>query len=203
METRKTITFMTNTEKVKYIRNTTLAPINKINDALKKSEGNVDEAIQILIKEKHANLEDMNNRVANTNIVYSYTHNNRIGAMIVLACQSDFVARNELFLALAKNICMHIVSSPVWPEYIKKEDIPEAKIADIQGDVMLISKNKPANIIQKIIDGKITKYCDDYCLLNQKYVKDDTLTIEDLIKDASASLGEKIEIKQFIKMVAQ
>lgn len=95
---------MTNTEKVKQIRGMTFSPVNKINEALQRANGDVAAAIEILVKEKQADANEMANRVANAKIVHSYVHNNRIGAMIVLACQTDFVAKSEPFLALAKNI---------------------------------------------------------------------------------------------------
>ena len=109
---------MTNIEKVKHIREVTMASMNKISDALLTANGNVSEAIAILVKEKQTSVEDMANRKADNNIVYSYVHNNRVGAMITLASQTDFVARNSLFIQLAKDICMHIVSSPVQAKYI-------------------------------------------------------------------------------------
>lgn len=114
---------MTNTEKVKQIREQTFSPINRINAALTKTNGDVAEAIKILIAEKQVDANDMANRVAASAIVYSYVHNHRVGAMIVLACQTDFSAKNDVFLNLAKDICMHIVSTPVAPIYTNEQAI--------------------------------------------------------------------------------
>lgn len=195
---------MTHIEKVKHIREKTSSPMNKISDALNKSNGDVDAAIEILIKEKQADANDMANRVANSKIVYSYVHGNRVGAMIVLACQTDFVAKNEAFLNLAKDICMHIVSTPVAPQYISKSDISGAKVIDLSNDFLRdIPVNKPDAVKEKIVQGKLNKYYSDVCLLNQPFIKNDTITVEQLIKDVSSTLGEKIEITYFVKVVAQ
>ena len=195
---------MTHIEKVKHIREKTSSPMNKISDALNKSNGDVDAAIEILIKEKQADANDMANRVANSKIVYSYVHGNRVGAMIVLACQTDFVAKNEAFLNLAKDICMHIVSTPVAPQYISKSDISGAKVIDLSNDFLRdIPVNKPDAVKEKIVQGKLNKYYSDVCLLNQPFIKNDTITVEQLINDVSSTLGEKIEITYFVKVVAQ
>lgn len=190
-----------NIDKVKKIRDITLSPVNKINLALDKCNGDLDKAIELLIKEKQTISIDIANRTADNNFVYSYVHNNKIGAMIVLSCQTDFVARNELFLELAKNICLHIVSNPIHAEYVNLSDIS----AEEQCHQALIFKaeikGKPPEIIDKIVVGKINKYFGDKCLLNQKFIKDDKITIEGLINQVSASVGEKIQISKFVRMV--
>ncbi len=195
---------MTNTEKVKHIRGITFSPINKINDALSRSNGDVNGAIELLVKEKQADANEMANRVANTNIVYSYVHNNRVGAMLVLACQTDFVAKNDAFLALAKNLCMHIVSTPKAPMYVD-EASADKEYVETWRNIFLtgIDPKKPEAVKQKIVDGKMAKLLTEICLLKQPFVRDDTVTIEQLIKDVSSTLGEKIEVKRFVKMVAQ
>jgi len=191
---------MTQPEKIKHIRDITMSPYNKINVALETSGGDVEKAIDFLIKEKQTDTTDMANRVANAGIVYSYIHNHKVGAMIVLACQTDFVAKNETFVNLAKDICMHICSTPITPTSISKDEIKPEEINHIKQDVFSTNKNKPGNIIDKIIEGKIGKYISDYCLMNQKFVKDDKITIGQLVQSAASTLGEKIAIKQFIKM---
>lgn len=194
---------MTNTEKVKQIREQTFSPINKINAALAKTNGDVQEAIKVLIAEKQVDANDMANRVAEASIVYSYVHNNRVGAMIVLACQTDFSAKNEIFLNLAKNICMHIVSAPVAPIYISENNIPPHDFLTVREKFFSGIENKPDAIKEKIVSGKLNKWYSEVCLTNQKFVKDDTKTIDQLIKEVSSTIGEKIEIKRFVKIVAQ
>jgi len=195
---------MTNVEKVKHIRGLTFSPINKINEALARANGDVAAAIEILISEKQADANEMANRAANTKIVYSYVHNYRVGAMIILACQTDFVAKNEAFLALAKNICMHIVSAPIAPEYIEEASVDKERIEQMRNIYLSqIPSNKPETVKQKIIDGKMAKFYNEVCLLNQPFVREDTVTIGQLIKDVSSTLGEKIEITYFTKVVAR
>ena len=195
---------MTNTEKVKHIRGITFSPINRINAALLKANGNVEDAITILINDKQADANDMANRCTNTTIVYSYVHNNRIGAMITLACQTDFVAKNEAFLNLAKNICMHIVSNPIQPTFINVDSIPDGvREATYNAFKSSVVGNKPPTIIEKIAEGKMQKFYSEKCLLNQPFIRDESVTVGQLIKNVSATFGEKIELKYFIKVTAQ
>lgn len=192
---------MNTVEKVKKIRDITMSPFKNINEALAKSNGDVDGAIKILLESKVADANDMANRNANNSIVYSYVHNNKIGAMIVLSCQTDFVARNELFIQLAKDICMHIVSSPIQASFIDETDIGEARWHGKVADFFLTLQNdkKPQEIKDKIIKGKMDKWASEVCLLNQKFVKDDTKTVKELIQTVSGTVGEKIELRKFIR----
>lgn len=194
---------MTNVEKVKQIREQTLSPINKINAALTKTNGDVDAAIKILIAEKQVDANDMANRVASASIVHSYVHNNKVGAMVVLACQTDFSAKNDLFSNLAKNVCMHIVSTPAAPVYVDEADIPVEVKESTKNGFSATCQGKPAPIVEKIVDGKMKKWYGEVCLLNQPFIKDDTKTIKQLIQELSSTIGEKIEVKRFVKVVAQ
>lgn len=194
---------MNNIEKVKLIREKTFSPINKINAALVRTNGNVDTAIALLIAEKQVDANDMANRVASSSIVQSYVHNHRMGAMLVLACQTDFSAKNELFLNLAKDICMHIVSAPVAPIYTDKDTIDPRIWQGFATAFRNECANKPPHVIEKIVEGKLKKWYAEVCLVDQPFVKDDTKTVGELIKEVSATIGEKIEVKRFIKIVAQ
>ena len=180
---------MTNIEQVKKVREITLAPINKINKALAETNGDVDKAIEILVKQREASVEDMANRKADSSFVYSYVHNNKVGAMIVLASQTDFVAKNELFTQLAKDICMHIVSSPIQAQYVDEQSVNEARRGIVMEELFKQSENKPQAIRDKIVKGKMDKWYSEICLLNQKFVKDDTITIKELITKVSGIVG--------------
>lgn len=196
---------MTHIEKVKKVREMTFSPVNKINDALNQANGDVNEAIGILVSEKQADGNEMANRVANACIVYSYVHNNRVGAMMVLSCQTDFAAKNETFLGLAKDLCMHIVSAPEAPEYVSEDDVPPETRGLIYNSSLCIPgfDKKPKTVQDKIVEGKLNAFCQKACLLSQRFVKDETKTVDQIIKEASSTLGEKIEVKRFVKMVAQ
>lgn len=193
---------MTNTEKVKLLRAETMCPMNKINDALKQVEWDIDKARELLLKEmSKVDIAEMEKRTANATIVYSYVHNNRIGAMITIACQTDFVARNGLFMGLAKDICMHIVSAP-QVNYISESNLNPNDVAEAKAELARGLEKKPQSIVDKIVDGKWQKRLEEMCLLNQRFVKDDSITIQQLIASVSAQVGEKIEIKKFVRMVA-
>jgi elongation factor Ts len=195
---------MTDIEKVKHIRDITLSPMNKISEALLKATGNVSDAIAILINAKQADVTDMANRKADNCIVYSYVHNNKIGAMLKLASQTDFVAKNELFIQLAKDLCMHIVSNPIIAEYVSYDDVPYTVTEtwnNIFREEAKLDK-KPVHIINKIVQGKMTKKMEELCLLEQKFIKNDKITIRELINQVSSTVGEKIEIKKYIRLSA-
>lgn len=194
---------MTNTEKVKLIREKTFSPINRINAALAKTNGDVDAAIQILVAEKQADANEMANRVAEASIVHSYVHNHRIGAMIVLACQTDFSAKNEMFINLAKDICMHLVSAPIVPVYTDETSVPADVKTKWEKAFASECANKPPQVVEKIVAGKMKKWYTTECLYNQPFVKDDTKTVGQVIAEVSGTIGEKIEVKRFVKIVAQ
>ena len=189
-------------EECKTVRKLTMAPMKDIAAAVTEANGNVDQAIKLLDARKQSSAADREARKADNNIVYSYVHNNKIGAMIVLACQTDFVAKNEMFLKLAKDICMHIVSSPNPPKYVTENDVlpldSGASWAMFESEVA----NKPDNIKEKIIKGKFDKWYAEVCLLRQKFVRDETVTIKQLIDNVSGTVGEKIEVKKFIRFSA-
>jgi elongation factor Ts len=193
---------MNETEKLKHVRAITQSPMNKVAEALKTTQGDVEKAISWLISQKAADATDIQKRSANSNAVFSYVHSGRIGAMIVLAAQTDFVLRNEMFADLAKNLCMHIVSAPATPEFVDKASVPEATLQAWTKEFSAECSNKPANIQAKIVEGKIKKRMADTCLMNQKFVKDDQITIAELITKTSATVGEKIEVKKFVRLSA-
>jgi elongation factor Ts len=191
---------MNTQEKVIHIRKLTLAPMNKIGKALEDANGNVDEALKILYNQMtKTDIHDMINRVANARIVYSYVHNNRIGAMLVLACQTYFVAKNEQFLNLAKDICIHIVSSPNTPFYVDENDPGDWGFGETQ-KILSEIKDKPDAVKDKILKGRMSKYFSEVCLLHQPFVKNDKITIKELIQSVSSAVGEKIEVVKFIRM---
>lgn len=191
-------------EQCKYVRRETAAPMKDVAAALLDTKGDVDAAIELLVKKmSKGDATAMANRTAEATIVYSYVHNHRIGAMITIASQTDFVAKSDIFLELAKDICLHIVSSPNPPEYISEADVPLSRKGVWHDDAIRGLENKPAAVLEKIVAGKIKKQVDELCLLNQPFVKDDTITVQELINRATGKLKEKIEVKNFTRMVAK
>ena len=189
-------------EQCKLVRKLTLAPMNKIAAALQETSGDVDKAVELLVKQKEVDATDLANRVANNNIVYSYVHNNRIGAMIVLSCQTDFVARNEVFLDLAKDLCIQVVSAPNIPKYISSNEVSAEDKHAWTTEFSEGLEKKPAAIVEKIVTGKYQKRLKEVCLLEQPFVKDDTKTVNEIISGVASTVGEKIELKKFIRITA-
>ena len=166
--------------------------------ALEEANGDVEKAIEILRKKGSAKAAKKSDREAAEGLVQAYIHSNgRIGSMIVLNCETDFVARNEKFQQLAKDIAMHVAASS--PEYLTKEDVP----ADIIGKEIEIYKEqlrkegKPEEMLEKIAEGKLGRFYEEKVLLYQPFIKDDAKTIEQLIEGAIAVLGENIRLTKF------
>jgi elongation factor Ts len=140
-------------------------------------------------------------RHAREGTIGSYVHaNGKIAAFVAVGCETDFVGRNERFQELAHDLAMHVAAAN--PEYLSPEDVPahilgkEKEIAEGHAR----SEKKPKAVIEKIVQGKLEKFFDEHCLLRQRFIKDDTQTITDLVEHATATLGEKIEIRRFIRM---
>ena len=138
-------------------------------------------------------------RSAKDGLVEAYIHaGGKVGSMIVLACETDFVAKNKEFKNLAHEVAMQVAA--MQPQYISPEDIP-ADVLDKEKEIykeQLAKEGKPADMVDKIAEGKLNKFYETACLLNQKYIKDDKKTISDLVTEATAKLGEKIEVKKMI-----
>ena len=185
---------------IKEIRNQTGASVKDINKALSQAKDNKEKALIILEKKGKKIALQKSQRNTNEGIIEAYIHaNGKVGVLIEIACETDFVARNEAFAKLAHNIAMHIAA--MAPMYVSEDYIPvseikkkEAIIAD-SDDV----RDKPKQIQLKIIQGKISAYKSEISLLDQSFVKDQDKTIANLIQDATAKLGEKIEIKRFTR----
>ena len=189
-------------EQCKEVRKLTMAPMKDISKALAETNGDVSAAVQWLIKNRLASAEDMANRKADNNVVHSYVHNHKVGAMIVLACQTDFVAKNDLFLQLAKDICMHICSAPRTAEYLDESEIDGFNLNAVRHDFEKVIVGKPPQIVEKIVKGKMDKWITEVCLLNQPFVRDENTTIKQLIANVSGTVGEKIQIRQFVRFSA-
>lgn len=189
---------MTTTEQIQQLRKQTGCGLMDCKSALEEAQGDFAKALEILRKKGMAKAIKKANREACEGVITAYIHSNKkVGAMVQLACETDFVARTEEFQQLAYDIAMHIAAQA--PLYIKPEDIPEnvlQKEKEIYRE-QLLAEAKPENIIDKIIEGKIAKYYEDVCLIKQKFIKDDSMTIEELINSKIGKMGEKIEVQKF------
>lgn len=183
------------------LRGETGAGIVECKKALDEVDGDLAKAMEILKKKGEIKAAKKSaEREAKEGLVHAYIHaNGKVGAMVLVSCETDFVARNEEFQAFVHDIAMQVAATN--PLYIKPEDIPQETIAkekemyleEFQG------MEKPAGVVEKIIEGKLQKYYADACLLKQPFVKDEDVTIEELINQKIAKIGEKIEVKRFVR----
>jgi elongation factor Ts len=168
--------------------------------ALEESNGDIEKAITVLRKKGHARAQKKMERQAKEGIIGSYIHlNGKIGVLVEVNCESDFVARNEEFQLLVKNITLHIAAAN--PQYVSAEDVPQ-EILDEEKEIIreqFKDSGKPAEIVEKIVQGKLSKFYQETCLLDQAYIKDDKMAVKDLVKDLIAKLGENIVISRFAR----
>lgn len=187
-------------DSVKELRQRTGIGMMECKKALKESKGDIEKAIIILRKKGYARAEDKMSRETAEGIVGSYIHlNDKIGVLVEVNCESDFVARNREFKELVKNIAMHIAAAD--PRYISSEKIPQ-DVLDEEKDIIreqFKDSNKPPEIIEKIVHGKLSKFFQEVCLLNQPYIKDDKISIKELVASYIAKFGENIMIKKFAR----
>jgi len=166
--------------------------------ALVESKGDFEEAMTILRKRGVAAAAKRAGRNAAEGLVESYIHlGGKVGVLVEINCESDFVAKNDEFRLFAKDICMQIAAAS--PLYVKRDEVPESILEKEREIAAEQAKDKPAQAAQKIIEGKINKYFGDYCLMEQPFVKNPDQTIQDLLTSQIAKLGENMMIKRFVR----
>ena len=166
--------------------------------ALQEAQGNVEEAITILRKKGVASAAKKAGRNASEGLIEYYIHlGGKVGVMIEINCESDFVAKTDDFKALAKDICMHIAAAS--PVSVSREEIPQDIVAKEREIAASQVAGKPQNIVDKIVDGKMEKVYAQFALLEQPFVKNPDVTIKDLITERVAKLGENIVVRRFVR----
>jgi len=185
---------------VKELREQTGAGMMDCKKALSECEGNLEDAVKLLRTKGLADAAKRSGRTANEGLVDSYIHmGGKIGVLVEVNSETDFVARNEDFKSFVHDIAMHIAAAA--PKYISREDVP----AEVVEAEMVIYKDqaratgKPDNILEKIATGKLDKYYEQVCLLEQPFVRDDKLTIEQLLGELVGKIGENIGIRRFVR----
>lgn len=191
---------MANLDLIQKMRNETGAGIMDIKQALVEAKDDEKLALELLRKRgQKIAAKKQAERVAKSGIVEAYIHaGGRVGSMVLLACETDFVAKNEAFKNLAREIAMQVAA--MKPEYVSREDVPMdmvEKEKEIYKE-QLKQEGKPEAMWDKIAEGKLEKFYEQACLLDQVYIKDDSKKIKDLINEATAKIGEKIEVKQMV-----
>jgi len=181
------------TEDVKELRDATGLPIMECKEALTEAGGNREKAIEILDKKSEKAAAKKASRDLDDGIVVSYIHSNeKVGAMIELLSETDFVARNEDFRDLGYEIAMHVAA--MNPEYVSREDVPEEEIEAKKQELKEEFADKPDDVQEDIVAGKLDNHYADTVLLEQPFVKDDEQTIEDMLQEATQTFGENVAI---------
>ena len=189
---------------VKALREKTGAGMMECKNALVEAEGNEERAIDILRKRGLASARKKEGRIAAEGAVGSYIHmGGKVGVLVEINCETDFVARSEEFLQLVKDIAMHIAAAE--PRYVSREEVTadaldkEREIATAQAANDPKNANKPGPVIDKIVEGRLNKFYEEAVLLDQPFVKDPTKTVGELVTDKIAKTGEKITIRRFAR----
>lgn len=184
-------------EDIKRLRELSGAGITDAKAALVDAGGDFDKALEAMRKKGLTKAEKRGEREAREGVVANYNHDNRIGVIAEINCETEFVAKTDEFKELAKDITMHIAAAS--PEYVSAQDIPEAA-REAKKQELLTSdslKDKPADMADKIVEGQLKKYFAEKCLLDQPYIKNPDLTVEGHIKEHIAKLGENIVVRRF------
>jgi elongation factor Ts len=185
---------------VKELRGVTGAGVLEAKKALEQTDGNFDKAVDILREKGAARALKRADRAAKEGLVELYAHpGNRVGVMLELNCETDFVGRTEQFRELAHNLALHIAAAA--PRYLRAEDVPAAEI-ERETSVLkaqAIAEGKPEAIAEKMVAGRISKYYEEMCLLEQPFVKDEKVKIKDMLTEATRTTGENIIVRRFVR----
>lgn len=185
---------------IKRLRELTGVGITDAKQALVDSGGNFDEALAAMRKKGLTKAEKRGEREARAGIIGSYNHDGRIAVLVEVNCETDFVARNELFTNLVKDLAMHIAASS--PEYVSVENIPEETRQKQEAEFTDKAKaeGKPDNMVPQIVQGMLKKHFAEKCLLDQPFVRNPDQTVGDYVKEHNAKLGENIVVRRFTRM---
>jgi len=185
---------------IKQLRDLTGAGVADVKEALEEAKGDMEKAKDILRLKGQKSAAKKTERAVSQGLIGSYVHSNgKIGVLVEVNCETDFVARTNEFQELVHNIALQIAAAA--PEYIKPEDIPEEIIVKEKSIYAkeIAEEKKPAAIKEKIIEGKLQKFYSSVCLVNQPFIKDDKKIIQDLITETIAKTGENIQVKRFVR----
>jgi elongation factor Ts len=185
---------------VKELREDTGAGVLDAKKALEQADGNYDQAVQLLREKGAARAAKRAGREASEGVVEVYGHpGNRVGVMLELNCETDFVARNEAFQVLAHDLALHVAA--MHPKYVSVEDIPEEELQNEKSvlKAQARSEGKPDAVLERIVSGRLNKFYEEVCLLEQPFVKDDKVKVKALITAAVSTMGENIVVRRFAR----
>ncbi len=188
------------TEQIKELRAETGAGVLDCRNALEQASGDFDKAVEFLREKGLAKAAKRADRETFEGVLDLYTHGNgRVGVMVEVNCETDFVARSEAFRTLAHEIALQIAAAS--PVYISSDDIPEEVLEQELRDArsFALGEGKPESVVDRIVEGRMEKYLNEACLLRQEYIRDDNITIEQLLHQNIAAIGENIVIRRFVR----
>ncbi|MBV8332323.1 MAG: translation elongation factor Ts [Candidatus Eremiobacteraeota bacterium] len=192
-------TYQPKADQIKALREETSAPMMDCRKALVDAAGDMNKAKALLLERGAAQAAKKSERVANEGTVASYIHSGgKIGVLVEVNSETDFVARNPRFTELSRDIAMHIAA--MSPQYLDRESVPADVVEKAREEFRAgVPAGKPPAVAEKIVDGKLNKWYEEHCLLDQAFVKDDSISVGDLINSAIGALGEKIRVRRFTK----
>jgi elongation factor Ts len=185
---------------VKELREATGAGVLDCRNALQETDGDFDKAVEYLRQKGLAAAAKRASRAANEGTIGSYVHaGSRVAALVEVNCETDFVAMTDDFLALAHDLAMQVVAAK--PKYLVPEDIP-AEVIEAEKEIyraQMEDSGKPEHVIDKIVEGKLQKYYQEVCLVQQPFIKDEGLTVQDVVTQVAAKLGENVVVRRFVR----
>lgn len=187
-------------EDVKKLKDLTGVGLTDAREALREAKGDFDAALKAMRQKGLTKAEKRGERETKAGVIDAYTHDGRIGVLVEVNCETDFVAKTDEFKSLAHEIALQIAA--MSPVYVSEETIPAEDLAEIKAELAKADslKDKPADKVEMIVAGQLKKQLADKVLLNQAYFKDDSKTIDDLVKETIAKLGENITVKRFTRL---
>jgi len=190
----------TSIEDIKRLKNLTGVGLTDAKKALEDASGDFDKALAEMRKKGLTKAEKRGEREARAGVIGSYNHDGRIGVLVEVNCETDFVARNELFTNLVKDLAMHIAASA--PEYVSVDDVPAEERKKLENEFAdkAKSEGKPDNMVGQIVEGMIKKHFAERCLLDQPFVKNPDQSVGEYVKEHIAKLGENIVVRRFSRM---
>ncbi|MEO5627870.1 MAG: translation elongation factor Ts [Candidatus Saccharimonadales bacterium] len=189
-----------NIEEIKRLKNLTGVGLTDAKKALEEANGDFDKALEAMRKKGLTKAEKRGEREARSGVVGTYNHDGRIGVLVEVNCETDFVARNEIFTNLVKDIAMHVAASA--PQYVSVEEVPADERDKVAAEFKEKAKadGKPDAMLDKIVEGMLKKHFADRCLMDQPFIKNPDQTVADYVKEHGAKLGENIVVRRFARM---
>ena len=198
MET--TATYKPTADEIKRLRETSGAGMSDVRNALIWATGDMERAKARLAELGQSKAEKKSaERTANEGLVGSYIHaGGKIGVLVEVNCETDFVARNDRFKELVRDVAMHVAA--MSPQYVDRAAVPESVLAEVKAELeKTVPPGKPPEVVEKILSGKLNKWYEEHTLLEQPFVKDDSQTVGELVKGVSGILGEKVQVRRYVK----